>query len=134
VIRVYPDEELGREGFTYELADGSGDTVHLDAVLEYNQDPDHLKELLLYRLTLEARQAIEGSELSRRELIRRLDTSPSQFYRLLDPTNATKSVGQMLALLHLLGREVDVVVSPRRSTATRRPRRTNSGAGSGTTS
>jgi hypothetical protein len=50
--------------------------------------------------------------VSKRELARRLRTSPSQLYRLLDPTNSAKSVGQMLALLHLVGREVDVVVNP----------------------
>ncbi|MDA1349530.1 MAG: hypothetical protein O3A47_11810 [Chloroflexi bacterium] len=114
VAEVAPDAELGMEGFTYRLADGSEDTIHLDAVLEYNQDPDYLKGLMLHRMTLEARKAVEDSDLSKRELIRRLDTSASQFYRLLDPTNSTKSVGQMLALLHhLLGKDVDVVISQR---------------------
>ena len=28
-----------------ELADGSEDMVRIDAVLEYNRDPDHLTEL-----------------------------------------------------------------------------------------
>jgi len=55
---------------------------------------------------------VEDSGVSKRELARRLRTSPSQLYRLLDPTNSAKSVGQMLALLHLVGREVDVVVNP----------------------
>ena len=101
------------EGFTYRLADGAEDTIHVDAVLEYNQDPDYLNGLLLHRLTLEAQKAAESSDLSKRELIRGLGTSASQFYRLLDPTNSKKSVGQMLALLHLLGQDVDVVISPR---------------------
>ena len=39
--------------------------------------------------------------------------SASQFYRLLDQTNYTKSAGQMLSLLHILGCEVDVVVRKR---------------------
>jgi hypothetical protein len=85
--------------------------------LEYNQDPDHLRELLLYRLTLEARRRVEASELSRREMIRRLGTSASQFYRLLDPTNSTKSIGQLVRLLHVVGCEVDVVVRERTSRA-----------------
>ena len=63
----------------------------------------------------------KATDLTKRELIRALGTSASQFYRLLDTSNHTKSVGQMLALLHLLGREVDVVVSPQRKAA-RRPR------------
>lgn len=113
IVCVTPDDELGREGFTYRLEDGTGDTVHMDAVLEYNQDPTYLNGLLLHRLTVAANRAASASELTKRELIRRLGTSASQFYRLLDPTNHTKSVGQMLALLHLLGQEVDFVVSPR---------------------
>lgn len=114
ISEVFPDEDLGMEGFTYRLADGGEDTIHIDAVLEYNQDPDYLNGLLLHRLTLEAQKAVEASDLSKRELIRRLGTSASQFYRLLDSTNSTKSVGQMLALLHLLGQDVDVVISPRK--------------------
>jgi hypothetical protein len=113
IVEAFPDPDLGMEGFTYRLADGTGDTVHIDAVLEYNQDPDYLNELLLHRLTLEAQKAVEVSSLSKRELIRRLGTSASQFYRLLDPANSKKSVGQMLALLHLVGQDVEVVISPR---------------------
>lgn len=113
VAEVAPDPEIGNEGFSYRLADGSEDTIPMDAVLEYNRDPGYLNELLLYRLTSETLDALNESPLSVRELIRRLGTSPSQFYRLLDPTNTSKSVGQMVALLHLLGREVDVVVTRR---------------------
>ena len=65
-----------------------------------------------------ARDAVEESGLSKREMIRRLRTSPSQFYRLLDPTYYGKSAGQMLALLHILGLEVDVVVTPALAPAT----------------
>jgi len=110
VREVYPDPEAGCEAFTYRLESGVEDTVHIDVVLEYNQDPALLNELLLYRLTLEAREAMEGSGLSKREVIRRLGTSASQFYRLLNPTYYGKSVGQMLALLRVLGKEVDLVV------------------------
>ncbi len=107
---VYPDPEAGCEAFTCVLESGDEDSVHLDAVLEYNRDPRIMSELLLHNLTVEALKAIEESKLSRRELIRRLGTSPSQFYRLLDPTCRGKSVGQMVALLHLLGRKVELVV------------------------
>ncbi len=113
VAEVCPDEELGGEGFVYRLEDGQEDTVHLDAVLEYSEDPAYLKDLLLHRLTVEARTAVDASGLSKRELTRALGTSATQLYRLLDPTNHTKSVGQLIALLHLLGRRVDVVVTPR---------------------
>lgn len=112
VREVYPDADTGSEAFTYKLESGAEDTVHIDAVLEYNQDPSLLRELLLYRLTVHAREAVDNTGLSKREMIRRLRTSPSQFYRLLDPTYYGKSVGQMLALLRILGLEVEVVVTP----------------------
>ena len=120
VAEVWVDPDLGSEGFSYRLEDGTEDAVHFDAVLEYNQDPDYLKSLLLHRLTIEAQRAVEGSDVSKRELIRRLGTSASQFYRLLDPTNSTKSLGQMLALLHLVGRDVEVVITSKAEPVRRR--------------
>ena len=73
--------------------------------------------MLLYKLTLEAQKRVERSHLSRRELIRRLGTSATQFYRLLDQTNYRKSMGQLLSLLHVLDCDVDFIVKdrPRRS-------------------
>ena len=110
VVRAYVDKELDREGFTYCLASGAEGTVHIDQVLEYNQDPKYLRNLLLYNLTVEAQKRVEASELSRREIIRRLGTSAAQFYRLLDQTNYRKSIDQLLALLHVLDCDVDLVV------------------------
>ena len=83
-------------------------------MLEYNQDPRYLRELLLYKLTLEAQKRVEASPLSKREIIRLLGTSATQFYRLLDQTNTKKSVGQLLSLLHVLDCDVDLVVRDRR--------------------
>ena len=112
IREVRPDEEFGRGAFTYVLADGAEGSVHLDAVLEYNEDPGYLNELLLYRLTVAARDAFEASGLGVRQLCRTLGTSPTQFYRLLDPAYYGKSVGQMMALLRLLGMKVEVRVTP----------------------
>lgn len=112
VVEVYPDPDTGREAFTYRLASGAEDTIHLDAVLEYHRDPDYLNEVLLHRLSVEAGKALETSGIAKREAARRLGTSPSQLYRLLDPSHTGKSVGQLLALLHLLGQEVELVVRP----------------------
>jgi len=110
VVRVSVDPELAREGFTYRLGSGEEGTVHVEQVLEYNQDPDHLRNLLLYKLTVEAQKRVARSALSRREIIRRLGTSAAQFYRLLDQTNYRKSVDQVLTLLHVLDCDVDLVV------------------------
>jgi hypothetical protein len=113
IAEVYVDPELGREGFTYRLASGAEGSVHLDAVLEYNEDPSYMAELTLYRLTLEAKERYESSGLSAREVARLLDTSPTQLYRLLDPTNYAKSVRQLVSLLYLLGAEVEFEVRNR---------------------
>ncbi|MBE3088261.1 MAG: helix-turn-helix domain-containing protein, partial [Chloroflexi bacterium] len=66
--------------------------------------------MLLYRLTLEARRRIDETGLSRREIIRRLRTSPAQLYRLLDQTNYAKSIDQLLLLMAVLDCDVDLVV------------------------
>jgi predicted XRE-type DNA-binding protein len=110
VIKASIDEELGREAFSYKLASGKEGTVHIEQILEYNQDPGYLRNLLLYKLTVAAQKRVEQSNLSKREIIRRLGTSPAQFYRLLDSTNYRKSVDKVLFLLHVLDCEVDLVV------------------------
>ena len=114
VCDVWIDAEIGNEAFTYTLESGAEGTVHVDQVLEYNEDPTYLRDQLLYRLTLEAQKRVAASEFSKREIIRRLGTSASQFYRVLDQTNYKKSVGQLLALLHILDCDVDFVVKRRR--------------------
>ena len=110
LAKVFVDKELGAEGFTYVLQSGREATVHIDDVLEYNKDPDYLRDLLLYRLTLEAQKRIAATSLAKREIIRRLGTSPAQLYRLLDQTNYRKSVDQMVRLLQVLGCDVELVV------------------------
>lgn len=115
VVEVAPDPELGDEGFTYRLESGDEDTIHLDAVLEVNEDPDYLQELLLHQLTVEALKGVAESGIGKRQIARQLGTSASQLYRLLDPNNSGKSVGQMLALLHLVDRKVEFLVYPKSS-------------------
>ena len=110
VMGLHVDPEAGREAFTYVLGSGRTGTVHVEQVLEYNQDPTYLRDLLLYRLTLEAQRHVAESPLSKREIVRRLGTSASQLYRLLDQTNYRKSVDQLLALLQVLNCDVDLVV------------------------
>lgn len=110
---MYVDPELGRGGFTYQLSSGAEGSVHIDSVLEYNEDPSYMAELTMYRLTQEARSRFEASERSARDVSRWLGTSPTQLYRLLDPTNYAKSLRQLISLLYLLGAEVEVEVKDR---------------------
>lgn len=109
------DAEIGNEGFTYTLHSGKEGTIHIEQVLEYNRDPNYLRDQLLYKLTLEAHERMKTASLSKREVIRRLGTSPAQLYRLLDPTNCRKSVDPMLRLLAVLDAEVEIVVRPARA-------------------
>ena len=50
------------------------------------------------------------SRQSKREIIRRLGSSATQFYRILDQTNYSKSVDQVLFLLGVLECHVEFVV------------------------
>lgn len=110
IIKVYVDKELGGDGFTFLLKSGREGTVHGEQVLEYNQDPHYLRDTLLYKLTIEAQKRVKASPLSKCEIIRRLGTSATQFYRVLDQTNYRKSVDQLLSLLHVLDCDVDLLV------------------------
>ena len=110
VMQVAVDKELGRDGFVYTLGSGRGGTIHVEQVLEYNRDPAYSRHLLLYKLTIEAQKRVETSGLAKREIVRRLGTSATQLYRLLDQTNYRKSVDQVLNLLHVLDCDVDLVV------------------------
>ena len=110
LAEVFVDKELGNEAVTYILESGEDGSIHIEHILEYNEDPKYLAELLTYKLTLEAQEGIEGSGLSMRQIAKRLKTSVPQLYRLLDPVNTRKSMSQLVALLHVLNCDVDLVV------------------------
>lgn len=113
IVQVTPDRETGCEAFTYRLDSGEEDTIHLDAVLEVNADADYLQQMLLHTLTLEVRDALAERAIGVRAAARQLHTSPTQIYRLLDPAQSNKSLGQLVALLGMAGRDVEIVVRRR---------------------
>lgn len=108
VLDAVVDKELGGEAFSYRLESGAEGTVHLDQVLEYNRDSDYLREMLLYKLTLKAQQLFKEREVSKREVIRRMGTTPTQLYRLLDQSFYHKTIDQMVKLLAALDCPIDV--------------------------
>lgn len=110
IVELFVDPELAREAFTYVLASGAEGSVHIDWVLDHNEDPAYLADLLVHRLTVEAVKRFETSPLSAREIARLLHTSPTQLYRLIDTTNYTKSAKQLFTLLHALGCEVEFTI------------------------
>ncbi len=113
IVEVFIDPELACEALTYRLRSGSEGFVHIEMVFDYNREPAFMRDLLLYRLSVEAQTRFAESGLSKREASRRLGTSPAQLYRLLDQTNYDKSVDKMLELLSVLGYEVEFSVHKR---------------------
>jgi hypothetical protein len=118
VVEAFVDSELGNEAFTYVLQSGKEGTLHIDAILDFNRDPDHLNKLRLYYLSLLAKKKFEQKELGVRSVANRLKTSPSQLYRLLDPSNYSKSIDQMFKLLDLLECNIDLRVDEEKILAT----------------
>jgi hypothetical protein len=84
VVTARVDPELGREGFSYTFASGAAGTIDGEQVLDYNKDPQYLRDVLLHELTLAAEQRLR--------------------------TNTRKSVDEVLALLGVLECEVQVSV------------------------
>lgn len=115
VVTVDPDPELGNEAFTYVLESGDEGSVHIDSVREFNEDPEYLAALTLYKLSVEAQRLLGESGLSVRQVAASLKTSPTQVYRLLDPANNRKTIRQVVALFSVLGYELDVTARPRRT-------------------
>jgi len=113
VAEFWIDDELAREGLTYRLVSGQEGCVLVDMALDYNREPSYMRDLLLHQLTVEALHTLESSGLAKREVIRRLGTSPAQLYRLLDPADYSKSVDKMLELLSVLGCDVEFTIRQR---------------------
>lgn len=73
---VVVDDELGREAFTYVLTSGHEGTVHIEQVLDYSEDPEYLRSMLVYRLALEAGRTSEKREGAQRVLGNARPVSP----------------------------------------------------------
>jgi len=117
IKNVYVDKELGKEAITYVLESGEEGSVHVDDFLFYNKDPDYMRDHTLYKLTAKAVDLIKESKLPKRELARKLKTSPTQLYRLLDTTNYNKTIDQMVRLLACLNYSLDFVLEKDKKSA-----------------
>ena len=109
VQEVFSDPEIGHDGFTYRLTSGDEDTILMDQVLEYAKDPEYLRRDLLFRLTIQAQKRMKETKASKREITRRMGTTPAQFYRLMDQKNLNKTIDQMVKLLAALDCPVNLV-------------------------
>lgn len=108
VAAVFVDPELAERGITYRLKSGKEASLHMDAFLDYNRDPDFMGDLLKYRMTVLVLELLPMLRLSKSDIRRRLRTSPSQLSRLLDPANRTKTIDQLLRVLSVIGCELDL--------------------------
>lgn len=109
IQEVFPDPEVNHTGFTYRLRSGEEDTVLMDQVLEYAKDPEYLRKMLLFKLTMQAQKRIKELRVSKREIIRRMGVTPTQFYRLIDQKNTRKTIDQMVKLLNALDCPVEII-------------------------
>lgn len=112
LVSVWIDPECGGRVFGYKLESGKEDYLHLDVVLAVNKDPEYERDMLLYRLTIQAQDILKKKRIPKRELARKLKTSPKQLYRLLDQTFYGKTIDQMIKLLNALGNSVDFKITP----------------------
>lgn len=110
IEEVFSDPDLGHQAFTYRLGSGKYGSVHQDQVLEYHQDKNYLREMLLYKLSVQAQKIIEIKKISKREIMRKMGVLPAQFYRLIDQTFYHKTIDQMVRLLAALDCSIEMKV------------------------
>jgi len=111
IREAYVDKELAREAVTYVLESGKEQSLLLDQVLHFNEEPNYMLKVLMHQLSVEAQRRLKTTKLSRRTLARLLRTSPAQIYRLADPAYTKKNLNKLVNLLQVLGAKVDVKVS-----------------------
>lgn len=111
ITKVYVDRELGSRGYTYVLKSSKEDSIMLDQVLEYNKEPEYMLNMIRYKLSVLAEKLAGKNGVRKREISRRMKTSPGQLYRLLKPENNSKTIDQLIKLFAALDCRVKIQVS-----------------------
>jgi hypothetical protein len=121
-IRSFGDEKLGQQAIWYVLQSGKQGCLTAEQVLSFfYREPSDVKGDVLWALTMAAINHIKNTSLSRRQILRRMHTSSAQLDRILDASNVRKTVDGVLALLDVLGCEVEVTVRLKSPEKTPRP-------------
>lgn len=102
VAEAFVDSELGKEALTYLLESGKEGSVHIDHVLEHNEEPEYMARLLAYKLTVAACKRMEESGIAQAEVAKRLKMPAARLRQLLDTANPSKSLDDLAALLRAL--------------------------------
>lgn len=105
VVEATPDKESGRHSFYFVLENGETEYVPFDQPLHIVQNPEYVREQTLYEVTKQLNEFLKKSNVSKRELARRLGTSLSQLARLLDTTNYKKELSRLIELAAMLNYE-----------------------------
>ena len=113
LVEVFVDAELAREGVTYRLRDGAEQSLLLDEVLFFNQEPEYMRELIVREASALAGRLLSETPLSGRAIARQLGTTSAQIKRLADPNQTTNRLENVLALLHVLDARIELRVVPR---------------------
>ena len=108
IVDVYPDKEIKNEGIIYCLKDGTKDSIHIDVFLHFNKNPEYMKEIALYELTMKLQKQREKLKIPISKLAQQLNTSKKQINLLLDQTNSKKTMDSMLDLACMLGVELKI--------------------------
>lgn len=99
------DRELGDQGASFVLEDGSKGGFPADLVLYYC-DPSY-DWSPINQLKRALKDKLGGSKLSVRVLADALNTSPSQVVRLLQENRVSKQIAQLFRLAELAGYQVE---------------------------
>lgn len=110
IVAAFIDPDIGGDGFCYQLSNGEEDTIHIDQILDYNQDPEYMRKMKLYQLSIDAQAIVEKKKITKNELVRRMKCSKIQLNRLLDQTFYSKTIDQMLKLFYALDIDVEFVL------------------------
>ena len=105
VVEAGPDSEVGGHSFYFVLDNGKKDYVPYDQPLHIVQNPEYVKEQALYEDTRQLNEFIEKAGISKRELARRLGTSMSQLFRLLDAPNYKKELSRLIEIAAMMDYE-----------------------------
>jgi len=99
------EKELGGQGASYVLEDGTRGDFPADLVLYYS-DPTY-QWSPINQLKRALKNKIADSNLSFRVLADALDTSPSQVVRLLEEDRASKQLLQLFKLAQVAGYDIE---------------------------
>jgi len=99
------DRELGNQGVSFVLEDGSKGDFPADFVL-YHCDPTY-DWAPLNQLKKALKDKLESSQLSVRVIADALNTSPSQVVRLLEENKVSKHLIQLFRLADLAGYQIE---------------------------